>query len=172
MTIETPEAAVPRSHHAVWWLCGAGLVVAGWGAFALWKAFEIEQPTAYRPMGPRVFPVIISNGLIVCGLALVVQVLRGADRYLTNHVEEELRSSDPALVALVIGLLIAYAAAFERVGYVVSTSLFLPAVSRVLGSRKLLRDVVVAVLLAVVAFTVFTRLLNIDLPAGVMGDVL
>lgn len=142
-----------------------------WGGFALWKSFDIRQPSAYRPMGPRVFPVIISCSLIVIGALFVIETLRGADAAVTEHVSEELRTADHKQAALVVALLIAYASAFERIGYIVATTAFLPAVAHVLGSRRLLRDLVVAVVLSVVAFTVFTELLSIALPEGVMGGV-
>ncbi len=142
-----------------------------WGGFALWKAFDIRQPTAYRPMGPRVFPVIISCSLIVIGVLFVIETLRRADEAVEDHVAEELRTADHKQAAFVVALLLAYASVFERIGYIVATTAFLPAVAYVLGSRRLLRDLVVAVVLAVVAFSVFTELLNIDLPEGVMEGV-
>ena len=40
--------------------------------------------------------------------------------------------------------------------------------SRVLGSRSLIRDVIVAVVLPTVVYLAFTRLLDIFLPAGVL----
>jgi putative tricarboxylic transport membrane protein len=154
------------------WLCAAGAAVTLFGAFALWKAFEIEQPTAYRPMGPRVFPVLISVALIVLGVLFVVETLRGADPEVEQHVATELRTADHFQVVLVVGLLVAYTLAFDRLGYVVATTVFLPAAARILGSRQVLRDVVVGVAVAIAAFVVFTKLLSIDLPTGVMGDVL
>lgn len=148
-----------------------GLAVAVWGGFALWKAFDIRQPTAYRPMGPRVFPVIISCSLIAVGVLFVIETWRRADAGVEVHVAGELQTADHKQAALVVTLLVAYAAVFERVGYIVATTVFLPAVAHVLGSRRLLRDVVVAVILSVFAFTVFTKLLSIDLPEGVMSGV-
>jgi putative tricarboxylic transport membrane protein len=148
------------------------VAVAAWGGFALWKAFEIEEPSAYRPMGPRVFPILISTSLIVLGLLFVVQTLRGTDVAVEEHVAGELREADHKQAALIVGLLVAYAMLFNRAGYVVATTVFFPAVARVLGSRQPLRDVIVAALLAITAFLVFTRLLSIDLPVGVLGDTL
>ena len=81
------------------------MAVAAWGRFALWKAFEIEEPSAYRPMGPRVFPILISTSLIVFGLLFVVQTLRGTD----VAVEErsgELRDADHKQAAFIVGLLV------------------------------------------------------------------
>ena len=153
---------------ARWWLLVAGAAVALWGGFALWKAFNIPQPSAYRPMGPRVFPVIISTALIVLGVLFIIETMRGADNAVEQHVAAEHRTADHRQAAIVVALLIGYAWLFERIGYVVATAAFLPAVARVLGSRRLLRDVIVGVILSVVAFTVFTELLSIDLPKGVM----
>ena len=155
-----------------WWLLAIGAAVALFGAFALWKAFEIRQPTAYRPMGPRVFPVLISVTLIVLGVLLVVETLRGADPDVDEHVAEELRTSDQWRAAVIVGLLVAYTLMFNRLGYVVATGLFFAAASRSLGSRRLVRDLVAGAAVAVVAFVVFTKWLSIDLPTGVMGDVI
>jgi putative tricarboxylic transport membrane protein len=160
-----PAAARRRARR---WLVVAGVAVALWGGFALWKAFEIPQPTAYRPMGPRVFPVMISVALIVLGVLFVIETLRGADEAVEQHVVDEHRTADHRQAAIIVGLLIGYAFLFERVGYVVTTMVFFPAVSRVLGSRRPLRDVIVGVIVSVAAFTVFTELLSIDLPEGVM----
>lgn len=160
-----PAADQRRSRR---WLVVAGAAVALWGGYALWKAYDIRQPTAYRPMGPRVFPVIISAALIVLGVLFVIETLRRADDAVEKHVATELRTADHRQAAMIVGLLIVYAWAFERIGYVVATTALFPAASRVLGSRRLLRDVIVAVILSVVAFTVFTELLSIDLPEGVM----
>jgi putative tricarboxylic transport membrane protein len=154
------------------WLLAAGAAITAFGAFALWKAFEIAQPTAYRPMGPRVFPVIISVSLIILGVLFIIETLRGADPDLEEHVATELRTADQRQVAILIATLVVYTALFNRLGYVVATTLFLPTVARVLGSRRLLRDVVVGAAVAVSAFLVFTKLLSIDLPTGVMGDVI
>jgi putative tricarboxylic transport membrane protein len=55
----------------------------------------------------------------------------------------------------------------EYAGFVVSAFLFIVAVSRVLGSRSLIRDLIVAVVLPLAIYFPFTRLLDIFLPAGV-----
>jgi putative tricarboxylic transport membrane protein len=153
-------------HRSRRWLVSAGAVVALWGAFALWTAFDIEQPTAYRPLGPRVFPVVVSTAMILLGVLLIVETLRGADHLVEDHVTEERRSSDHKQAAFVVVLLIVYSWLFERIGYILATVLFLPAAARVLGSRRPLRDVIVAVVIAGAAFKLFTDLLSIDLPEG------
>lgn len=164
---ETGERRRPRP-----WLVAVGAAITLFGAFTLWKAFEIRQPTAYRPMGPRVFPVLISVTLIVLGVLFIVETLRGADDEVEEHVATELRTADQRQAAIIVALLVAYTLAFNRLGYVVATTLFIAAAARALGSRRSLRDVVVGVAVAVAAFVVFTKWLSIDLPTGVMGDVI
>jgi hypothetical protein len=50
--------------------------------------------------------------------------------------------------------------------------LFVPACSWALGSRALVRDVVVAVVLAIVTYVVFTRFLGLELPGGPIDEQL
>ena len=50
----------------------------------------------------------------------------------------------------------------------VATTLFLPAAARILGSRNLVRDVTVGLVLAVVVYFGFTEFLGVRLPAGVL----
>jgi putative tricarboxylic transport membrane protein len=169
----TEAVAAAGERRRPWpWLLAAGAAITLFGAFTLWKAFEIRQPTAYRPMGPRVFPVLISVTLIVLGVLFIVETLRGADEQLEEHVATEQRTADHRQAAIIVGLLVAYTLAFNRLGYVVATPLFIAAASRALGSRRLLRDVVVGAAIGVVAFVVFTKWLSIKLPTGVMGDVI
>jgi putative tricarboxylic transport membrane protein len=68
----------------------------------------------------------------------------------------------------VAAALVGFAVALEYAGFVLSAALFVVAVSRVLGSRSLIRDVIVALVLPTAVYLAFTRLLDIFLPAGVL----
>ncbi|GID28608.1 tripartite tricarboxylate transporter TctB family protein [Paractinoplanes brasiliensis] len=67
----------------------------------------------------------------------------------------------------VLAALAGFAIALEYAGFVVSAALFTVVTARMLGSRHLVRDVIVAIVLPVVVYLAFTRLLDIFLPAGV-----
>ncbi|MDY7089234.1 MAG: tripartite tricarboxylate transporter TctB family protein [Actinomycetota bacterium] len=67
----------------------------------------------------------------------------------------------------VLAALAGFAIALEYAGFVVSAALFTVVTARILGSRHLVRDVIVAIVLPVVVYLAFTRLLDIFLPAGV-----
>ncbi|MDQ3937195.1 MAG: tripartite tricarboxylate transporter TctB family protein, partial [Chloroflexota bacterium] len=56
--------------------------------------------------------------------------------------------------------------AVPGLGYIIATGLFVPAAARVLGSRQLLRDLIVGFAIATVVYVGFTRYLGVRLPAG------
>lgn len=154
-----------------WWLLAAGATVAVWGVVVLVLAFSIRQPTAFRPLGPRVFPVAIATALFFLGVSLVVQTIRGSDAAVVRHVDESIAETSFLQAGGMIALLVAYATAFEPLGYVVATALFFPVAARLLGSRHSLRDVVVGVIVTGVTAAVFDRLLGVGLPAGLLEEV-
>ena len=63
-------------------------------------------------------------------------------------------------------------ALFERGGFVIASSALFWVAARGFGSRRPLRDAVIAVALAVVVFLAFTRGLGLSLPLGVLGGLL
>ncbi|MEE6257643.1 tripartite tricarboxylate transporter TctB family protein [Plantactinospora sonchi] len=77
----------------------------------------------------------------------------------------QIRWLTPALLA---ASLIGYVMLLEPAGFVLASAVFFIAAARVLGSRRWVRDVVVAVPLAVVVYLGFTRGLAIALPPGVL----
>jgi putative tricarboxylic transport membrane protein len=110
--------------------------------------------------GPRLAPVVITAAWVAVAVAYLVVQLRG-----TGEEAEPIRLPAPAGVAVCLA---GFAIALEYAGFVVSAAVFVVAVARVLGSRHLVRDVVVAVVLPLGVYLAFTRLLDIFLPAGVL----
>ena len=62
--------------------------------------------------------------------------------------------------------MIAYAQLIEPLGYILSTTPFFAPVARLLGSRSLVRDAIIGLVLGVGLFTAFTQYLGVSLPAG------
>ncbi|GIG91169.1 tripartite tricarboxylate transporter TctB family protein [Plantactinospora endophytica] len=77
----------------------------------------------------------------------------------------EVRALPPALVS---AALLGYVLLLAPVGFVLASALFFVACARILGSRAWLRDIAVAVPLALGVYYGFTRGLDITLPAGVL----
>ena len=130
------------------------------GAGLLWTAL-VAADGDFSLQGPRLAPVVVTAAwVIISGFYLVVQF-----RPQPAPDDERPGWLAPAGVAAALA---GFAVALEYAGFVLSAALFIVAVSRVLGSRSLIRDVIVAVVLPAAVYLAFTRLLDIFLPAGVL----
>jgi putative tricarboxylic transport membrane protein len=138
-------------------ILAGGLVLAGVGL--VWSAVSAADGDLGL-QSPRLAPVVISAAWVVVALAYLVAQVRGREA----PPEEKPGWWSPAGV---VASLVGFAVALEYAGFVVSAAAFVVVVSRVLGSRHLVRDVIVAVLLPTAVYLAFTRLLDIFLPAGV-----
>ncbi|HKP24606.1 MAG TPA: tripartite tricarboxylate transporter TctB family protein, partial [Dongiaceae bacterium] len=61
---------------------------------------------------------------------------------------------------------------FEFLGFVPTAAILFFCVSFGFGSRRYLRDAIIAIALAVVAYVGFVHALGLHLPAGILGGVL
>ncbi|MEV5895436.1 tripartite tricarboxylate transporter TctB family protein [Nonomuraea fuscirosea] len=139
------------------------------------QAFSIPQGNGYQAVGPRAFPLLVGMGLAVVSVIGVVQAFRPgaapgaapvADSGEGASGEEE-ETHWPSVLML-LGALVAYALLLVPAGYWQATTLFFVAVARVLGSRRLVRDVLAGLVLALATYVLFDRLLGITLPPGLI----
>jgi len=158
----SPAWAAPRA---------TALALLAIGVIALVATFAVpagaESPWA--PSGTRFFPLAVSIGLILFSLAFLARVTVWPDIELGAHAAAEAAETDWIVPALVAAGLIGYVVLIEPLGYVVASTLFFPFGARVLGSRSLLRDVVAGTALAVAVYLLFTRMLGVPLPPGLLG---
>lgn len=160
----------------------AGAAVAAAGALLLVAAFAIPEPVRQSPgLGPRVLPLVVSVGLLLCGVLLVLTATRRHD----EGVEEALlREDEDAVMGLldpdeppvpvrgllvVLALLVVYAVAFIPLGFVLSTTLFLGTVTTFVDPRRWIRNWVFAAALSGAVYLLFTEVLAVVLPAGLLG---
>lgn len=149
----------------------AGVVVLG--ILVIWQTGEIRLTPVNSRVGPRVIPYIVGAGLVITGIWLAIDVLRGqlADPEAGGEDSEDV---DPTLptdwvtVGIVVASLLAYLFLMERAGFVIaSTALFVGAAFG-MGSRRIVRDLLIGFAVSTVAFIVFTEGLSLRLPAGIL----
>ena len=140
-------------------LVSAGLLAVALVVLA--QAFMIPDGGGYQAVGPRAFPLLVGVGMAVVAVIGVVQAFR-------DPVTGEGEGVHWRPVLLLIGALALYAVLLAPVGYWQATTLFFVAVARVLGSRKLVRDLIVGLLLALATYYLFDRVLGITLPPGLI----
>lgn len=154
-------------------LGGELLLAAGIVAFGLFFAVQtnlIEVSPGYARVGPRVFPWVISGGLIALGLWLAFEAWTG------RWVSAE--SADPTApfhwpAFLLIGLgLVLHMALIGRAGFVIASTVLFVCVVRAFGERRLVRATAIGLCLAVIVFIGFTYGLGLALPAGILDMIL
>jgi hypothetical protein len=140
--------------------------------FALSAGFPGGQG-AVDISGPALFPNVLASVLTLCGIA---QIAIGFSK--SGHFEaislsklgERLRSTEVINVAIIVGLIVAYIALFEVLGFVLASFGFLFAVMYRLGVPALKNVLVSAAFLAVI-YLIFGVLFTIRLPSGLLAFV-
>jgi len=168
-----------------------GAVLLAVGAFLLYDALTAAGDEGFAAQGPRWAPVAVAAGwTLLAAIYLVRAILVPARDYPPDaeppaaeppdaqppaagspDAEAAAGAADHAYwltPALILALLVAYALVYAPLGFVLATVAFFVGAARVLGSRHLVRDLVAGAALAVVAYLAFTRLLDVNLPAGVL----
>lgn len=146
--------------------------VVALGAVGLYGAGQIREPGGYSPVGPRVFPYVVSLGLLAFGLLFLARTTFWPDRELIERAVSEESTTHWPTPLLLGAALVVYAFALTWVGYIIATALFLPTSARILGSKNIRRDVAVGVVLSVVLYLAFTRFLGVRLPAGLLRNLI
>jgi len=140
----------------------AALVLVVLSGTFLVGVFDIRSPKGLDPAGPRFFPLLVTAAWLLLSVAYLVESLRSPRTAKSNDHSW----FEPVALS---ALLILYAFLVVPLGYMLATALLFYAAARVLGSRQLVRDIIVAVVLAVVVYIAFTQFLDISLPEGVLG---
>lgn len=148
----------------------AAVVILAVAAVVLADAVRIGVAGGFGPSEPGFFPIIVGVGLAVFGIAFLLRTTVVPDLSLREQAAEEHATTHWRTLWGVIAALAIYAVLLEPLGYILTTSLFFLAVNRIAGSRRWVRDVIVAVLLAAVLYVGFTELLGVRLPVGPWGD--
>lgn len=109
------------------------------------------------------YPVFVLAGLVLFGAAVVVTTLRDRRARRTPPPVPQWRSVAVLFVGIVLHLLLA-----ERAGFVVAAALLFWFGARAFDARHPLRDAGLAVGVAAGAYVLFTRVLELPLPAGML----
>ena len=142
------------------------------GAYTFYDATTLRVGFG-DPVGPRVFPYVIGAVTVVLGLLLAVATLRGDVPQAEGGEDVDLRQpTDWVTVLKLVGVLLLTALTVSFLGWAVSGALLFVGAAWALGSRTLVRDVIVGVLLSVSSWYFFHQVLGVIRPAGILAGVL
>ncbi len=155
-------------------LIGAGVLAVG-GLLAF-GATSLPAGVGYSGVGPAVLPWFVSAALMLCGVLLLVQALRGGYRDLEEGSGAP-RGDWRGLAWVGAGIL-ANATLVTRAGFILSCALCFVLAVRGLrlsegkpggGPRQVAIDAFTGLAIAAPAFWLFTKVLSINLP-GLTGS--
>jgi putative tricarboxylic transport membrane protein len=147
-----------------------GVIVLG--AVVLWQTRDIRITPMNSRIGPRVIPYIVGSGLVVVGLWFAVEILLGRTTQAGGGEDSE--DADPTLptdwgtIGFIAISLVVYLYLIERAGFIIASSVLFFGAAFGMGSRRILRDVAIAIAVSVSIYFIFTRGLSLRLPEGVL----
>lgn len=150
----------------------AGLGVVALGVIAVVGATQVRPGAGFVVVGPQVMPAIVGIGLILLGSTLLFRATVRPDMDQARHIADEGRHADRRTLVGTLAALIVYAMALGPIGYVLSTTVFLPVVARILGSAAWRRDLAIGVVLSLAVYLGFTQGLGVRLPGGLLDGLL
>lgn len=152
-----------RSRSVAGLLIGLGLIAIA--AVIAMDAMNMRVPPVHSKVGPRVFPYLVSCGLALSGAAIAWQAW-------SRSFLVEAQETDWGAVAIVAAGLVLQINLLKPLGFVPAAIILFMAVTFAFGSRRFLRDGIVAIILAILTYLAFTRLLGLQLPAGILKGIL
>lgn len=142
------------------------------GAYTLYDATTLRVGFG-DPVGPRVFPYVIGTVTVLLGVLLVLATLRGDVPEAEGGEDVDLRQpADWQTVLRLVGVLLFTVLTVSFLGWAVSGAILFVGAAWSLGSRTLVRDVLVGVVLSVSSWYFFHEGLGVILPAGILDGVL
>ena len=144
------------------------------GAAVLVDASGLEEGLGRSTsLGPKAIPYAIGSALVVGALWLAVDVLRGGRGEQESGEDVDLSSgSDWKTLAMLFGAFLANVLLIERAGWPVSGAVLFFGCAYALGSRRVVRDVVLAFALSIGSWYLFVLGLDIQLPVGLLNGIL
>ncbi len=132
----------------------------------LYATSQIPTIEMVDPLGPKAFPVLLGISLLVVAGLLLFEMRRGAE---TPAVKASAQNRGYWLmIAAVSGWMALYFAAFEKLGYLIDTTTFLLGLMAYFHRGKWTANILTAVLFSTGSFFLFTKVLGVTLPKGLL----
>lgn len=140
-----------------------GAAVVALALLVGWLTWSTPANTVYARVGPSVFPWIITVLLLLLGLALVLEGLRGGWSAALDEPAIQWRQ----LGWLALGLLLNLAL-IKPAGFILASTALFALTARAFGSARILRDAPIGFALAALAYFGFDRLLGYRIGSGLV----
>lgn len=141
-------------------------LIVAFSAFMLWSAFKISGFESVS--SPGVFPMVCAAAMLITGLMSLRQTAKGQiqNEDGLSLVQLFVLRLAPAQLVAFAALVTLYMLMLERTGFLLTSYLFLLLSMRVLGSKRMLLNVGISLLVLAAIFIVFRTAFSVVLPSG------
>lgn len=151
---------------ASWQDTAVGVAVLLLAAVVAWQTTVIPENAIYAKVGPKLFPWVTAALLGVMGALLTLSGLRGGWEH------EEGGDTDWASLGWLAAGLVLNVVLISYAGFIIAGTLLFVCTARAFGSNQPLRDALIALILAVVAYVGFDRVLGYKIGSGLIERLL
>lgn len=148
---------------------GAALVIAAglalFGCVLIWDAARLPDPTGYSGMGPADAPRLIGFALIGLGIWTAIAGFLGKGTQKPDRQK-------PVPVLWVVGGLGAQLILIGPLGFSIATGILFAFTAAAFGYRQLWISLPIGIATATVVYGVFDRLLQLNLPTGLLETLI
>jgi putative tricarboxylic transport membrane protein len=150
------QPAASRPPARPYWI---GALVIAMGAVWLWGGLSLPQGARYAAVGPGLMVTVVGAGLMLLGLLLIVQIMRG-ESFEPQDAEDAAANAPMDKAAFLYALAAAALplATMRWLGLPFTATACFVLVCRAFGSKNILLDIVYGAALASIAWFLFTRL--------------
>ena len=138
-----------------------GIVILIFGSVYLVEGIRIPSAAFGDPLGARIFPTILGIAMAACGAFLAIKPQPRAEQSILVR-----RSFLQVLI--LCALLLLYAISLPWLGYFLATFVLVWMAARIMGERSFIRGVVISAVFSAGVFLLFSRVLTIPLPLGLL----
>ena len=125
------------------------------------------------PVGPRVFPYLIGTGMVVLAVLLAVATARGDVAQAEAGEDIDLTTPpDWLTVGKLVGIFVLNLLLVNLLGWAITGALLFAGSAWALGSRTVLRDLLVGAVLSVSSWYFFYVGLGVPIPPGILDGLL
>jgi len=153
---------------------GVALFLAALGLLVIVQALLLpESKIARGPVGPAAVPIVVGTLLVVVSGFLALDVFRGGRGEPEGGEDVELSGgSDWRTVLLLAAAFVSNALLIETLGWPFSGAILFWGCAFALGSRHVVRDAVIALVLSFGSWYLFALGLGVVLPVGILKGIL
>lgn len=161
-----PDEGVDKAQY------GMAVLLAALGIYTIIDATTLKVGFA-DPVGPRVFPYLIGSVMVLLAILLAIATARG-ERGEKEEGEDIDPDAQPDMMTVLklVAILVFNIATIDFLGWAVTGAILFAGCAWALGSRTLLRDILIGVVISVGSWYFFYSGLGIPLSPGILDGIL